>query len=155
VVPGDRLVCALVRPMMVGESFARWPLHVTIVPWFRLPDSSEMIASGLAQALATIQSFQVRADGEAMMGPRRQRHARLMQQPTPLSDIEQKVRTYLHKKRAWLVDETTKRKYQYRPHVTDQGSGALQEGDTFWCDRLYIIEQKGDYKEIMSEVHFE
>ncbi len=153
-VPGDRLVCAFVQPMAVGERFAQWPLHVTIVAWFRLVDSSELITGGLTNALAATRPFEVQADGDTKMGPRRNRNVRLIGEPTPFSDIERKVRAYFHKKRAWLVDETTKRKYAYRPHVTDQGEMKLGQGETFWCDRLYIIEQKGDYKEIMSEVRF-
>jgi hypothetical protein len=88
-----------------------------------------------------------------MLGPRKNRPAMMIAQPTRLTGIEQKVRSYLHKKRAWLVDETTKRKYNFRPHVTTQGEHALQPGDKFYINRLYIVEQKGDYKEIMSEIH--
>jgi len=153
-VPADRLICTFVDQQDTGAQFKHWLLHVTIVPWFRLDDSSEAIAQGLARALKSIVPFEAFADGEAHFGPRKRRPVALLQQPTPFTNIEAKVRTYLHKKRAWLVDETTKRRYEFRPHVTAQGDAGLEPGDTFWCDRLYIVEQKGDYKEIVSEVRF-
>jgi 2'-5' RNA ligase len=151
--PGDRLVCGFVEPQQVGERFQSWLLHVTIVPWFRLSDDSLTLAAGLERALQNIEPFEASiSEVQANFGARK-REAGVIAQPTPFSDIEQKVRTYFHKKRAWLVDETTKRRYEFRPHVTLQPGASLKIGDSFRCDRLYIVEQKGDYKEIVSEVH--
>jgi 2'-5' RNA ligase len=142
-----------VEPQQIGATFQSWLLHVTIVPWFRLDAPSDVIARGLQEALLPIVPFEVQVNDQAMLGPRKNRPAMMIAQPTRLTGIEQKVRSYLHKKRAWLVDETTKRKYNFRPHVTTQGERALQPGDKFYINRLYIVEQKGDYKEIMSEIH--
>lgn len=152
--PGDRLVCAFVEGQMVGLRFKRWPLHVTIVPWFRLDEASDVIVQGLERALVVIQPFELTASGTAQFGPRGGRPASLLSALPEIFQAEEKVRTYLHKKRAWLVDETTKKRYDFRPHVTVQGDTQLHDGDTFLCDRLYIVEQKGDYKEITNEVYF-
>jgi 2'-5' RNA ligase len=153
--PGDRLICAFVNPQSVGTSFSKWLLHVTIVPWFRLDTAPEQIAAGLQKALVTIEPFEVTAVGEALFGPRKNRPALVLNEDSPFADIEAKVRQYLHKKRAWLVDETTKRPRQFRPHVTLQADSKLQVGETFRCSKLYIVEQKGDYKQIVSEIDFE
>lgn len=150
--PGDRLLCALVRPQPIGGRFASWPLHVTVVPWFRLADSSDAVAAGLAAAVATIATFEARAGEAVRLGPKKNRPARLVRLPTAFMDIEPRVRKYFHKKRAWLVDETTKRRHDYRPHVTFQQAGELGAGQTFHVERLYIIEQKGDYKEIVADI---
>jgi 2'-5' RNA ligase len=151
--PGDRLVCLFLQVYRVGDTFQQWPLHVTIVPWFRMPDSSAQLGSGLGRALGSLQPFTVVAADEARFGPRR-RLVRLLEPSGQLVTLEHKVRTYLHKKRAWLVDETTKRRYDFRPHVTAQAEQGLAPGATVLTDRLYIVEQKGDYKEIVSEVCF-
>lgn len=150
--PGDRLICAFVQPMHAGDLFRQWPLHITIVAWFRVEDSTERIVTGLKKALLPIRPFHVVMDGAAAFGPHHSRPARLVQLPTTLSEVEHRVRRYLHKKRAWLVDETTKVTYAYRPHVTAQVSGQSQAGDRFMCDRLYVVAQAGDYKEIVGEV---
>lgn len=150
--PGDRLLCAFVEPQKAGTTFKAWILHVTIVPWFRLKDSSEVLAKGLYKALSTIEPFESVANGQVFIGPKKNRAATQLNQPSSFEKIEEKSRNYLHKKRAWLVDETTKKKRKFHPHVTDQQGMRLNSGDTFWCDRLYIVEQKGDYKVIESEI---
>lgn len=149
--PGDRLVCAFVKPQKVDVEFKEWPLHVTVVPWVRLNEPSKQIAEGLQRALITIKPFHAKAGDEVTMGPK-ERRARLLELPTPFTGIEQKVRNYFHKKRAWLVDETTKRRYEFRPHVTVQQTKELAEDKTFRVGKLYIVEQKGDYKQVMAEI---
>jgi len=150
--PGDRIVCAFVELQLVGAQFKVWTLHVTIVPWFRLDESSEVIAKGLETALQTTSLVKLEGDGESLFGPRKNRRVRLLKPFEPLEEIEVKVRNYLHKKRAFLVDETTKKPYSFRPHVTEQNGFLLPESAAFEIDRLYIVEQKGDYKQIMSEI---
>lgn len=148
--PGDRLVCAFVEPQKAGARFKTWMLHVTIVPWFRLEDSSERIAIGLQKALTAIQPFEAKTVGETVMGPRKRRAHLLESAAFP--EIEQQVRNYLHKKRAWLVDETTKKPRTFRPHVTFQGDEHLASDDRVRCSNVYLVEQRGDYKEIMGMV---
>ena len=150
--PGDRLIVCFVSPLTVGQKFASWPLHLTIVPWFRLEESSEMIADGLARALHNIELFTVKGDGEAMFGPKKTRKVRLVVQTEPLNSIEAKVRNYFHKKRAWLVDETTKKHHDFRPHVTEQAGASLRKGEEFSCSILSIVEQLGNKKQIVREV---
>lgn len=150
--PGDRLVCTFVENQAVGTQFKTWLLHVTIVPWFRLDESADVIASGLERAMYGIEPFDVATDGEAMFGPRKNRPVRLLLPTEQLDTIESKARSYLHKKRAFLIDETTKKPYSFRPHVTVQNGFLLPEAASFRIDRLYIVQQKGDYKEIVSEI---
>jgi 2'-5' RNA ligase len=154
--PGDRLVCAFVEPQEVGGQFTDWLLHVTIVPWFRLDEPSKQIATGLEKALTSIEYFEAEAAEIVKFGPKKNRPARLLQLPTPFTEVEQKIRNYFHKKRAWLVDETTKKPKEFRPHVTLQKTGELAQAQTFKVHKLYIIEQKGDYRQLdkscMSEI---
>lgn len=152
--PGDRLVCAFVRLIHVGYTFQQWPLHVTVVPWFRLPDSTEHIAASLTVALTSVAPFEATAAEQTMLGPRRNRPALLLHEPTPFHDVEQHVRAYFHKKRAWLVDETTKQRRSYRPHVTVQKDDRLTVGDRFTCDRVYLVAQMGGIKTVVGEIPF-
>jgi 2'-5' RNA ligase len=149
--PGDRLACLFVDALSVGSQFRQWPLHVTLVPWFRLASDSESLAHGLELALRNLAPFTVRAGSAAHFGPRK-RLVRLLEASEELRTVEHKVRSYLHKKRAWLVDETTKRHYDFRPHVTARAEQQLGADAQLRVERLYIVEQKGDYKEIVSEV---
>lgn len=150
--PGDRLICTFVEPQTVGLQFKTWLLHVTIVPWFRLYEVTSIIVQGLGRAMYDIEPFDVMTGAEAYFGPRKNRSVRLLLPTEQLERIEMKVRDYLHKKRAFLVDETTKKPYRFRPHVTAQNGFLLPENARLRIDRLYIVEQKGDYKEIVSEI---
>jgi 2'-5' RNA ligase len=150
--PKDRLICAFVESQAPGAQFKTWPLHITIVPWFRLSDPSAQIAAGLQEALYGAARVAVSTGAVAQFGPRGNRQVRLLLPVERLEFIEEKVRGYLHKKRAFLLDETTKKPYSFRPHVTAQNGFLLPEGMTIQVTRLYIVEQKGDYKEIVSEI---
>lgn len=151
-IPGDRLFCALVENMHVGDMFTDWPLHVTIVPWFRADTTSEDLGRELSRRLTDLAPFVVSVAGETRMGHRGRRKVNLIVTPTPLQTIEKEARALLHEKSAWIVDETTRRQRPFVPHVTHQKSGRLQEGDTFVCNSVYIVEQKGDCKEIVSRI---
>lgn len=153
--PDDRLVCVFIQPKAVGDTFSTWPLHVTIVPWFRLPVATNDIVVGLAEALKPIPAFRSTTAAETMMGPHHNRPALLLAEPTPFHDIERRVRNYLHKKRAWLVDETTKKSRSFRPHVTLQKDDRLARGDQFMTNRLCVVVQKGGYKQVVGEVILE
>jgi len=34
-VPGDKLICLFIDDYSIGDKFSEWPLHITIIPWFR------------------------------------------------------------------------------------------------------------------------
>jgi 2'-5' RNA ligase len=150
--PGDRLVCAFVEPQPAGHEFKDWPLHVTIVPWFRTPASSDELAGEAKAALNGIGSFKTVAGEAEQFGYQKSKTANLIRRPTPFMIIEQQVRRLLKNHGAWLVDETTRKKRDYKPHVTAQKSTRLQLGEKFRCDRLYIVEQKGRHKEVGLEI---
>lgn len=150
--PGDRLLCAFLENRPAGNTFTDWPLHVTIIPWFRAEVTSDELAGIIKQKLASTGSFTYVVAGEAGFGYKRRKLVNLIVQPSPLDDIEKYARSILHAHKAWIVDETTKIPRAFRPHITALKTGRAHEGDSFLCDTLYIVEQKGDYKEIMSKI---
>ena len=149
--PGDRLICAFIKQRQTGGTFKAWPLHVTIIPWFRLGEPSDRIAAGLEQAFSTVSPFTAKIQGETRLGPKKNRPAHLLE-PGSYPELERLARRYLHKKRAWLVDETTKVRRPYLPHITFQGDEHLEEGESVHCGRLYIITRQSDHKRIDSEI---
>jgi 2'-5' RNA ligase len=152
--PGDRLICAFVQPVKVGTHFQSWLLHVTIVPWFRLPDSSEKLSQGLEKALSSIRPFTAIVGGEEKFGAKKNRPVNLLE-TSDFVQIQLKVREYLHKKRALIIDETTKIKRPYRPHITHQMNARPNEGDKVWCDRIFVVEQRGDHKSVVAEMRLD
>jgi hypothetical protein len=146
--PGDCFVGAFVSNQLVGKRFKQWPLHVTIVSWARSEQDSGELTQALSENLKNIQPF------EAVVG----REERLVNGTVLVNLIEQPI---MFDKLFTIVKNTEdKLGFQfvsnahpsYKPHVTVQPTERLQEGDKFLVRKLIIIEQKGDYKEVVGEV---
>lgn len=113
-----------------------------------------MIADELELKLQGESSFSVTMGKENVgFGHQKGKLATLVRLPSLLIELEKSVRDYFHSQKAWLVDETTKKRRAFRPHITNQKSGSMHEGDMFICDRLCIVEQKGGFKEIVGVVY--
>lgn len=150
--PGDRLICIFTKNKALGHTFSSWYLHSTIVPWFRLPLATQELSRQLAEAIKDCKLFEIVINGETQFGYRSRKTVSLIAEPTPLTDLEQKSRALLKAHNAWLVDETTKQHHGFRPHITVQQNARLKAGDSFWCDKVYIVEQKGSHKEIVAAI---
>lgn len=148
--PGDRLLCAFVEQPDQSAQFTEWPLHVTIMPWFRTEISSDQLADELCDCLCEFKPFQVVMSDETKFG--HDKIVNLVAQPTLLMEVEEQTRAVIKRHTAWLVDETTKRRREYSPHVTAQKEERLYRGDTFICNAIYIVEQKGSHKISVAKI---
>jgi len=149
--PGDRLVVAFVEQQPTGAIFTDWPLHIIIVPWFRLDISSTQLAEQLQKNYIGSNSFRVTVLDEVQLGYEKTKAVNLVAS-LELMKLEGQTRRLLHSHKAWVVDEADKTRRGFRPHVTVLSTGRLHEGDSFNCDRLYIVSQHGDFKQIDSVV---
>jgi hypothetical protein len=134
--PGDRLIVAFLEEHTEGHTFEDWPLHITIVPWFRNEVPTEDISIEAAN-----------------FGRNGQKAVELVRTPTPLMAIERLVRRYLHRQGSWIVDETTRVQRSFRPHITRQATEQAKPQQQFYIPILCIVEQRGDYKEITAVIH--
>lgn len=150
--PGDRLVTALVGKHGPGETFKDWLLHVTIVAWFESNLSSEEIAQKLSQTLVGIKPFAVTMAGEERLGFGGTALVNVVAQPTPLMDIQKRVEKTLDELGVTMAGTRGTWGEAYKPHVTVQGNERLHEGDTWHCDRLYVVSQLGGNHRIDTEV---
>ena len=149
--PGDRLICAFVKKQPIGSTFSDWPLHITIVPWFRLNIPSSQLAEQLKVHYIGSDAFRVTVLEETQLGYKRRKVVNLVAAPE-LMKLEGQTRRLLHAHKAWVVDEADKTRSGFHPHVTALNIGRVREGDNFKCDRLYIVSQHGHFKQIDNEV---
>lgn len=150
--PGDRLVTALVNEHQVGKSFDEWLLHVTVVAWFRTPQTIHELGRLLTESVNGQGPFMVTMGNEERLGYQGRALVNLVRQPTPFMDIQAKVVRALQNSGADLMDLGTWGG-EYKPHVTAQGGKRLAAGTTWQCDRLYIIEkQAGSRKRIAAQI---
>lgn len=149
--PGDRLICALVEPQTVGDTFTQWPLHVTIVPWFRTDLPTDELAAELGRSLIGSRPFDINVGQEEHFGYKKRKQVNLVDAPE-LGRLEGQTRRFLHAHKAWVVDEADKTRRGYRPHVTVQDDARLQAGNSFRCERLYVVAQYGAFKRVDAEI---
>lgn len=145
--PGDRVVVAFVEKLPKGTILKGWPLHITIIPWFRLDIASDQLAVQLKKQYVGSVTFKVEVRDEVQLGYVKQKSANVVDAPE-LARLEGQTRRLLHSHRAWIVDEADKTRRGFHPHVTAQPTSRLHSGDTFECDRLYIVSQHGGFKQI-------
>lgn len=126
-------------------------MHLTVVPWFRVELASGQLAGMLFVKLADVPDFFVKVEGRGGFG-HRHKEAAQVNRPDELIGLEKVVRGTLKDQNAWMVDESTRLKHEFSPHVTDQKTERLEAGDEFWVHGLYIISQQGEYKQIDAEV---
>lgn len=145
--PGDRLICCLVKPFIARASFSSWPLHITIVPWFRVNVDSGQLVSELP--LDRFLPFRVILGNESRLGANKP--VTLIKLPSELTEIEAETRTYLHDKGAWLADETTKKAHSFLPHLTWQKG--VKPVENFSITEIQIVQQAGDNKVVVASWH--
>lgn len=146
---GDRLLCAFVAPIALNAEFKEWPLHVTVMPWFRTPASSAQLAQLLTLNFEAVQPFEAEVGSLANFGAKNELPVNLIEQPTPFAVLEQMASLALVSSGVQLV---SRRFRPYRPHVTVQKHAHAAPGDTFQVDKLHIIEQRDGYKNVVGEV---
>lgn len=144
----DKLICAFVESVVVGQRFEDWPLHITIVPWFKIVSSEEDFFSCIEQSMQDQKPFMSKVGKEKRFAA---------WQFNMLINDEWKL---LHERSLKCVNKNARStaplrfigRY-YRPHVTAQKNKRLYAGDIFTCNRLSVVEQKGAYHEVVREVY--
>lgn len=149
--PGDRIICTFAKQQLLGSQFKDWPPHITIVPWFRLDISSSKLAEELKEHYVGSKPFKVSILDEAQFGYKKRKTVNLVTAPE-LMRLEGQTRRLLHQHKAWIVDEADKTRGHFRPHVTVLKTGRVNKGDSFNCDRLYIVTQHVSFKQIDSVI---
>lgn len=147
--PGDRLIVSFVESREIGERFSDWPMHVTIWAWFRSDVTNNTLAESLYKATKNIASFEATVGPEDKFGG-----GKVLVNVIEQSDSFQKLYTKVESVLGSFFVEHLSHKYpMYRPHVTVQKHERLHEGDTLSVEKISIVEQKGDYKEVVGEVY--
>jgi 2'-5' RNA ligase len=141
-----------VNKQSVGATFKDWPLHVTIVPWFRLITPSSELASELREHYVGSKPFKINVLQEAQFGYKKKKVVNIVD-ASELRRLEGQTRRLLHSHKAWIVDEADKTR-NFHPHVTAQKTERVHDGDSFNCSCLYIVSQHGGFKHIDCEVNF-
>lgn len=147
--PRDLLVGVFIEKFDVGDTFEEWPLHVTLVPWFRLETAKEQFIRKLKKELAPIKPFTDTA-GEREIFSKREANV-----------LDKRKWQTLHEAVLACVYNTAEpaaRQFRFvaeafQPHVTVQPDGGLRAGESVEADVVYVVEQRGDYKQVVETIN--
>jgi len=149
---GDRLFCLFIEDYLVGDQFSDWPLHITLVPWFRTDVAKDILISDANKLLAEHKTFKLTVKGEDKFGKRKSKLVNLIEDNSELIPLEKDLRQLLKGYSSWIVDESTRQKLNFRPHISVQKSERVYEGDELKINAVYLVEQKGKYKEVAAVI---
>lgn len=133
----EYLLAFMLEPLEKGDQFIGWPLHITLVPWFRSNFGSEHVARDIEATILGTDRLTVRGITRSMLG--RQRNV-------PVTDVVSSDLHDLHRKLLTVFDNDaytlSDSKYtgaNYRPHVTKKGNKELKPGHEIEIDSLYLV----------------
>lgn len=135
---GDRMICTFLNKKNAGECFTKWPLHLTIVPWFRIGLRTQAIEQDLSRKLSLFKPFEVSVQETALFGSNQDKPVNLVDSEDLIA-IESIARKYLHSLEAWLVDESTSIQRPYRPHITHQESQRANQGESYLISQIAVV----------------
>lgn len=154
-IPGDLLICAFINSNNIDLNleFKEWPLHITVVPWFRLRSKIDNLNSELQKEIIKINKIDVDIGEEDYFGFNKDKLVNLISNPNKLNSIEKLVRRIVKNHAFWLVDNTSKRHIKYNPHVTAQLAGRVNKTEKYNINKLYLIKHYGKNKKVIKIIN--
>ncbi|MBI3624166.1 2'-5' RNA ligase family protein [Candidatus Saccharibacteria bacterium] len=129
------MLAVLLEQKQRGETFARWPLHITLVSWFQLQKPLPQLVDAVQQAAMTHQVFHV------VVGPAKQwRHhqVHLIESKT-LESLHQSLLGIV-KRHAQFMNQPMAVGPDFTPHITQKPYAKVQSGFRLPVKQIYIIE---------------
>ncbi len=139
--PGALVLVAMVDPASVPSTFRRklleWPLHVTVAPWFSVPDE-DLFIQFLERNLPSEPSFESLMGEDAAFGADNEIPVTLVSNREPFAVLHNYLLEAIHGYDGVMLVNTWIRE-NYKPHVTHHGENRLFPGDTFMVRSLTLV----------------
>lgn len=133
----EYLIAFMLEPMDKGDTFIRWPLHITLVPWFRTPNETAQIVYDISDAATKFKPISSRGIQRARFGWRRKVQVTALAS-SELHDLHRQLLSMLENKGYNLVDKKHTG-VSYQPHITKKGNAEFKPGHELIVDRIYLI----------------
>lgn len=132
------VLVSTLEPVEKGMEFTKWPLHVTLVPWFTLPDGSFRAFDNALQN--RIHNFRVQepvGDKLELFGPNKDIRVRTLRKIGELASMHRDLAESIEQVGGALHDVWVKDLYQ--PHVTYTEDQGVDEGEKISLTNLNLI----------------
>lgn len=134
----DLMLAAPLEPLKVGQDIPRMPAHLTVLPWFRLPESDWPEFSAELEDLAIEEAYPIVIGGEpAKFGPEGDIQVR------KLGGVLLGVHTHAYKiARSFDVElDPTYTGLRYVPHIADKPDGSVAQDERIRLQQLAVLER--------------
>lgn len=134
----EYILAFFLDPQEQGEQFIKWPLHITLVPWFRSEFGTQRLWKDINAITSGIKWFPARGIARSLFG-RRGDVAVTEVVSSQLHDLHRALMTIFDND-AYNMTAADHTGVNYSPHVTKKGSAELKPGHEVVVDSVYLIE---------------
>jgi 2'-5' RNA ligase len=133
----EYLLAVLLDPLEKGEQFVRWPLHITLIPWFRTALPERQILFDIQAVCEAFEPFGARGVSREQFGWRGTRAVTALASPD-LHDLHRALLERL-KNGPYQLQQDKHIGDSFQPHVTKKGNAELKPGHEIAVDRIYLV----------------
>lgn len=138
----EYILVALLSDYQPGDTFAQWPLHVTLVPWFDPRDLSEFVAH-LQNVAAKYGSIESTVGEKRIWGPNT---VNVITRVPQLQRLHLELLSLVRAHGTLLINEQYTGS-NYTPHITHQKGVSAKEGSSVVLDTIYLVEKQVHVRE--------
>ncbi len=129
------MLAVLLERKEAGNEFGRWPLHVTLIPWFKLEKPVQELSASIQHLLDTFQQFSVKVGSQKQWGR------------NTVFTINSPALHALHNGLLQLINQeaniTAPMRFvgeDFQPHITQKAYATVQPGFSVTIKKIYLIE---------------
>jgi 2'-5' RNA ligase len=141
--PGDMILVHMLEPQMVGSYFdrGRWPLHITLMPWFSSPTERRRELEAALKLLAQATPPASLIIGEpALFGPNKDIPVQLVAEAGKLRPLHQGLLDLLKLLQLPLTAGHSFIGPEYTPHVSQYEDRRTEPGQRVEASDFYLVE---------------
>jgi 2'-5' RNA ligase len=126
--------------LAAGQSFSPEALHLTIAPWFVLPDESEQrVSLSFMTRFLDVKKINTKIDIEVSLGPREDISVYLVEPTNEISDLHAEAIGWLDSLGARWAVKNPYVKDEYKPHIRKRSNYHPALGQGLIIDNLCLI----------------
>ncbi len=134
----EYIIAYLLEPLTEDTNFGRWPLHITLIPWFEI-DKSDKAKNVVRKISSSHKPFSTTVGEKALFGSDHNIEVYVVKEKQPLRTLHNALVTELKAAGANFLDI----KYMndnYNPHITKKSYANVQPGYQLKISKIHLIE---------------
>lgn len=134
----EYILVLMLEPVLLGQQFVAWPLHITLMPWFEIDVAEEKLAQLLEPIVKEHQALDLTAGEHAWFGPRQTVPVILVHKTAELQILHEAVLNLVHQHHWPLVASQYTGK-QFNPHASKRRHTELLPETHLKVKEMYLV----------------